>query len=279
MDRRVTIRGRGREEGGFLLLKVGVFVAFGASNFARDGDEDLRRAVRRKKSTDSEHISYEDNGTGRDPNYSALSPCLTARDSIPCRSLRLLFCRCGGEVPNRRQTFPAFAANVLSSPRRLSLYMRLSCYLLPSLSLSLSLSRHLFPPVSLSSCACLPLIYLSPCLTCHASLFVTVSICVSFPSLFRPTTTTTIAVTCCYCFWQRMGGVDDGARPFHTLVGPGQYARERSSDENQQAQPGGELHACEAREGKMSERRKFDGSYCTGRIGGVRAGADQVMEK
>ncbi|CAM9860706.1 unnamed protein product, partial [Hapterophycus canaliculatus] len=29
-----------------------------------------------------------------------------------------------------------------------------------------------------------------------------------------------------------------GAPPFHTLVGPGQYARERSNDENQPAQPG-----------------------------------------
>lgn len=48
---------------------------------------------------------------------------------------------------------------------------------------------------------------------------------------------------------QRMGGMDDGvlpfhgAPPFHTLVGPGQFARvirDRASEENK-AQPGGEL--------------------------------------
>lgn len=37
---------------------------------------------------------------------------------------------------------------------------------------------------------------------------------------------------------QRMVGVDDGVPPFHTLVGPAQFARlDRSSEE---AQPGGE---------------------------------------
>lgn len=59
--------------------------------------------------------------------------------------------------------------------------------------------------------------------------------------------------TCCCAAFQHLSGMDDGqghipfygAPPFHTLVGPGQFARvsrERSGEENQ-AQPGGELQA------------------------------------
>ena len=54
---------------------------------------------------------------------------------------------------------------------------------------------------------------------------------------------------CCSTF-QRLSGIDDGhipfhgAPPFHTLVGPGQFARvsrERSGGEESQSQPGGEF--------------------------------------
>ena len=38
---------------------------------------------------------------------------------------------------------------------------------------------------------------------------------------------------------QRMGGVEDGAPPFHTLVGPGQFARHEKPSEGA-AHPGGE---------------------------------------